>query len=414
MPKITVLRANAQIITIPFTESAPIALARKLANSITAAVKAHTLTAYSGLNGPPPPLPPGTVGEFVVQTAAPTLLSPGYDAVVVDFPNSFVLGSGDNGESVLSGTGGLTFLAPAGSGTVVAAGGTNDIVIGPGSTGPWLIATGAGDDTILADGIGNDTIEAGGGHNRVVLGAGNDIVRLSGFDTVSAGAGSTTIDASHARTANIQGGTGNLLFIGSEGAATVTGGTGSLTVFGGEGRLDAQGGSAGNNLLRAGEGAATLSGGGNGDRLYAGGERQVLIAGAGNETLSAAGHDTLYGGSGNTQMVGGRQDNTFVAGTGAATMTGGHGEDIFVFIDGSAGGQDLIAGFHAGDPINLKGYGTGAVQAALKTETVGPNGVTITLSDSTSITFAGLTSLNQSAFVGFAGDHGFNCGGGHD
>ncbi len=48
------------------------------------------------------------------------------------------------------------------------------------------------------------------------------------------------------------------------------------------------------------------------------------------------------------------------------------------------------------------------MQAALKTETVGPNGVTITLSDNTSITFAGMTSLTQSAFVGFGHDR--TCG----
>lgn len=401
MQHVTVLGAQSQIIEIPFTESANIALARKLAGSISAAVKTHILTAYSSLNGPPPTLPPGTRAEFVVQSAAPTLLSPGYDAVVVDFPNSFVLGSGDNGESVLSGTGGLTFLAPAGSGTVVAGGGTNSIVITPGSTGPWLISTGSGDDIINASGIGNDTIQPGGGHNQVLLGAGNDFVVLSGFDTVSAGAGSTTIDASHAHSADVQGGTGKLLFIGGEGAATVFGGAGSLTVTGGEGKLEAHGGAAGNNVLRAGEGSATLFGGGNGDRLYADGEHQVLVAGAGNETLSAAGHDTLYGGSGNTRMIGRGDDNSFIAGTGAATITGGHGKDAFVFIDGSAGGHDLITNFHAGDLVSLQGYGTGAVQAALKTETVGPNGVTITLSDNTSITFAGLTTLSASAFVGF-------------
>lgn len=71
----------------------------------------------------------------MVASAGATLLPSGYAAVVVNYPNSFVLGSGDNGESVLSGSGGMTFFAPAGSGTIAAGGGANNIEIAPGSTG---------------------------------------------------------------------------------------------------------------------------------------------------------------------------------------------------------------------------------------------------------------------------------------
>ena len=237
-----------------------------------------------------------------------------------------------------------------------------------------------------------------------MLGSGNDFVQLAGYDSVSAGAGTTTIDASSARSAYIQGGTGSLLFIGGDGPATVFGGAGSVTVVGDRdaGPLEAHGGTAGHNLLMAGGGAATLFGGGDGDLLIAGGSNQELHAGWGNETLMAAigsGGDTLYGGAGRDLMIGGAGSDVFFAGSGAATMTGGGHGDLFAFVDGAAGGQDLIVDFTAGDLIGLQGYGKQEIQQALRNQTVGPNGVTITLSDRTSITFAGLGSLRARDFV---------------
>ncbi len=409
MPSLTIKGAQSHSVTLAFSASANFDIAQQLAGAISAAVGNHTLLPFSSLNGPPPALPPGTKGEFVVQTGTATLLPSGYDAVVVKYPNSFVLGSGGDGESVLSGSGGMTFLAPAGSGTIAAGGGANNILIAPGSAGAWWIATGDGNDTIMANGNGNDTIQPGAGHNGIVLGAGNDLVQLTGHDSVSAGAGSTTIDATGAQDSYVQGSSGKLLFLGGKGPATVFGGTGSVTVVGDRhgGPMVAHGGTGGDNLLIAGGGAATLFGGGEGDQLYAGGSNQALHAGTGNETLSAflGGHgDTLYGGSGHDQMIGGAGSDTFIAGTGAATMTGGSHADLFAFIDGSAGGHDLIVGFTAGDMIDLEGYGANAVRQALRSQTAGPNGVTITLSDHTSITFAGLNSLRASDFVTLGND----------
>ena len=135
MPSVTVMGTQSHSVTLAFSASANIALAKQLAGAITTAIGAHTLLPFSSLNGPAPALPPGTKGEFVVASAGATLLPSGYAAVVVNYPNSFVLGSGDNGESVLSGSGGMTFFAPAGSGTIAAGGGANNIEIAPGSTG---------------------------------------------------------------------------------------------------------------------------------------------------------------------------------------------------------------------------------------------------------------------------------------
>jgi Ca2+-binding RTX toxin-like protein len=165
----------------------------------------------------------------------------------------------------------------------------------------------------------------------------------------------------------------------------------------------ASGGSDGNNLLIADVGKATLVGGGGGDTLFAAGSQaQLLRAAGGNETLFAgfaSGDDTLQAGSGHDSLVAGLGNDTLQAGTGSATMVGGFGKDIFAFIKGEAGGTDLVQNFLDGDKIDLIGYGPHAVADALKTQKVVDGSVTITLSDHTKITFAGVTSLTRGDFV---------------
>jgi len=80
-------------------------------------------------------------------------------------------------------------------------------------------------------------------------------------------------------------------------------------------------------------------------------------------------------------------------------MTGGAGADQFRFINYQAGGTDLILDFTSKDQVALIGYGKNAVANALKTQTVVGGSVTITLSDNTRITFAGVTSLNSNEFT---------------
>jgi Ca2+-binding RTX toxin-like protein len=155
--------------------------------------------------------------------------------------------------------------------------------------------------------------------------------------------------------------------------------------MGGSGPDVVHGGTGGDNLLFAGTGNATLFGGGSGDQLFASGAAgQELHAGAGNETLNgvfASGADTFF------------------ASTGNSTITGGSGPDSFVFTNGQSGGTDLIQNFTSGpDTINLQGYGKNEVADALKSQTVTAGSVTITLSDSTKITFANVGSLTAKDF----------------
>ena len=125
-----------------------------------------------------------------------------------------------------------------------------------------------------------------------------------------------------------------------------------------------------------------------------------VAAGAGSTTIDASNAHAAY-------VQGGAGADTVVAGSGAATMQGGSHDDLFALIDGSAGGgHDLIVGFTAGDLIGLQRYGDNAVRQALRSATIGPSGIRITLSDHTSITFAGLSTLRARDFVTLDSDRG--------
>ena len=80
-------------------------------------------------------------------------------------------------------------------------------------------------------------------------------------------------------------------------------------------------------------------------------------------------------------------------------MTGGPGSDTFVFQKGLAGTVTILDfSGSAGDTVNLEGYGANEAQKALKNAAVTGAGTTLTLSDSTKITFVGVTDLTKSNF----------------
>jgi Ca2+-binding RTX toxin-like protein len=95
-------------------------------------------------------------------------------------------------------------------------------------------------------------------------------------------------------------------------------------------------------------------------------------------------------------MVGGSGADTLLAGAGADTMAGGAGSNIFAFFQGATSGHhDFITDFNANDSVYIIGYdSTQSASSLEKNATVGPGGVTLTLSDSTQITFSNLSSTN--------------------
>ena len=78
---------------------------------------------------------------------------------------------------------------------------------------------------------------------------------------------------------------------------------------------------------------------------------------------------------------------------------GAAGKDTYEFMQGM-GGTSTIVDFSAaeGDRVRLVGYGRNEVQAALQSAQTTATGTTITLSDSTKITFTDVSNLTKSSF----------------
>jgi Ca2+-binding RTX toxin-like protein len=409
MASVTIVGSNSQSISLTFDASANYALAQQLARQINSGVADGKIVTSTDSTQP---LAHGVTGAYLQTLPGFVSLPAGYlsDAVnIARFGPAVVFsGSGAAGQRILSDQHtDLIFIAPSGSGTVVAGGGNNQLRVG--GRGNWSLNTGGGNDIIAATGSGNNTIEAGGGNNAIYLGSGHDLVVSVGNDSIEAGSGAETVDATRGGKEYVQGGASDLLFLGGTGGATIFGGSGSDTYFGSTARHVGEqlvaGGAAGNNLLWAGNGAATLTGGGNNDQLFAYGQTgQVLTAGAGNETLSAVfsgGNDSLRAGAGSDQLIAGSGADTFVGGKGADTISAGPGADVYAFIKGHAGGSELVQGIF--DPsdirISLQGYGPREVAEALASQHVSAGSVTIGLSDGTRITFQNVTALHTSNFV---------------
>ena len=393
----------------------------------------------------------GTVGGTFVGSGADTVaLGGGNNLFVSTVPGLFenpdfvVAGSGndtlfDSNGGTLDGGAGNNVLRATGDtvGTTFISSGT-DLILGGGGTD---FATVSGANSTLLGGIGilnvsvsgsGDTIAGMGSTALNVTLTGSQGDALGGtaggaFSVVDSGS-SDTVNAQNAATAVATMGGSNGYFYGGSGAATVSAASTSAVVVGGSGSLDflgngsratvvgALGGNTsivgssgglqvsartGNTTISGGTGAVTLFGGSGSNVTFTDTAHQGLLylAGAGNETLDASGsngNDTLFGNTipgANLLIKAGSGNDTVVGGPGNDTLVAGSGKDLFVFFNGSAGGQDFINGLTANDTVALAGYNLNSLVSSLQNAQVTGQGVKITLSDNTSITFSGLSSL---------------------
>ena len=254
---------------------------------------------------------------------------------------------------ILTGTGtNLDFTSSAGAGTIVAGGGVDTFNLGSGS---WDLLTGQ-DGSTINSGSGFDTITLGGA-DTLTIGSGNDTVFGLGTGT------SITV------------GTGSLLYVaGPDTTTSIAGGTGVTLAFGNTGADIVFSGTSTGNIFVAGAGNATLDGSG---------------ASGGNIFFSVGGDNSLVGGTGNDFMLAGDGGN--------ATMTGGGGQDVFAFY-GTAGAMgstsaDVVTDFSSSDYFEL----TGGVTATSSAATSG--GLQYTLSDGTTVTFTGVTSIDPGHII---------------
>ncbi|MBW4023180.1 MAG: hypothetical protein HIU92_08555 [Proteobacteria bacterium] len=207
--------------------------------------------------------------------------------------------------------------------------------------------------------------------------------------------------------ATVHGGASPLVFIGGSGPVSVTGGSGSTTMFGGSGMAVFQGGS-GANLLTGGTGASTLIGGmgastliggaGHTVELAAGSAPEMLIAGSGATTIDGAtgsGPELLFTGHGSALVALNSAADTLVGGSGASSILGGSAPDVYGFINGHAGGSEVIFGLKPTDILAFGGYGASPITS----EGVLGGSDLLTLSDGTTIL---LQSIDHKVFDGVA------------
>ena len=167
-----------------------------------------------------------------------------------------------------------------------------------------------------------DSFEGGNGFDRILGGAGDDVIRVSsytgtntveridgggGINTIAGTGGNDLIDLSATEVLNI---------------ASLDGGAGADTLIGW----------LGDDFILGGAGSDTLEGNAGDDLIQGGTDADVLRGGAGRSLLDGrTGNDTLYGDTGNDWLAGGVGNDTLVSGGGSDSVAFNRGE-----------GQDLL------------------------------------------------------------------------
>lgn len=369
-------------------------------------------------DGSVPTVAAGTGGVVLdANGGQAVVLAPSYVGAYLQGTGADTVFGGGAGQTIISGTAGSQLIMNGGKNAIAAAG--NNVIFDNNDTDTIILDS--GNNTVVENGA-TTAINGSTGQNLYSINAGTSgatgtvLINSIGQDTILLNAGVAAIDASSSSATSTQlvgvfG--GRLSFVGGAGSATVLGGTaGGAYVRGGSGTLLASGTTAGNNLLVGGTGQSTLFGGGNGDVLVAGLGATQLVAGAGNETLTGAftgyatsSNNVFFTGAGTASITTGNGNDTVFAGSGTSTVNIGPGKDVIAIASGRAGGSVTITGFlTTQDRITLQGYGPNAAANAV-TNATGNNGLpnqpgaTLTLTDGTKITFAGVTNLTTSSFI---------------
>ena len=350
-----------------------------------------------------------TVGAGANPAARNFVASEGTNDLIVSTSGLATINASGTGAGVLGGTGTITAtlsgnaatLSAAQSDGLVTASGSNAVVFGgnvPGSGTLYLAST--GNNNTIATYQSNATINSSGDNAAIFGGSGTSDITIAGTSSTLVG-GSGNLNVSASSNTLVFGGTGSLAFVGGAGTSTIVGNTGATeqaTV--GSGGLVFAAENNNRSTIAGGPGGATMFGGAGSIVDYGGSlAGGLFVATSGNETLDAAGSSTanfFSGGSSatsNVLMVGGSGADTLLAGPGADTMAGGLGSNVFAFFATvTRGEQSYITDFTSDDSIYLIGYSSTQSAASLLTNATTANGVTVTLSDSTKITFTNLSS----------------------
>ena len=271
------------------------------------------------------------------------------------------------------------------------------------ATGASYIAAGAAYNTVTVNNGTQTGIATGTGSSDVYLQTGTNQLYSEGHDTVHVGAGSDVIFITGQ--AVVYGGNAMLFIMADPGAQfTLHTGAGSVIADGRTGFGTFSGGTNGHNQLTGGTGPTTLYAGGDGDQLIAqGGSSTTFYGWGGAETMDgqySQGLDTFNFDGANVTAHGGAGQNIFNIGTGTNNILAGIGSGLFDFTYGAAGGRTFIAQFNTStDHLHLAGYAADEVNHALGSATTYQGSEVLHLRDGTSIGFGGVTGLTQASFV---------------
>jgi len=283
--------------------------------------------------------------------------------------------------------------------TVIGGAGTTNVTI-TGSSTNNVVYGGAGvlnvvdlgtSDVIAAFNASSAAATLGGSGDLYYGGSNSGSVSVGGSaDSIVAGSGTLTVTAGS--------GTSSLMAYGGSGTLDFAGGASAATVFGGPGITSITGGSGGTTLFGAANGTAYYTGNSGGLMFAAGGGNETLIASGSSSNFIAAGTDS----SGTNTLVGGSGNDTFSAGAGTDTMTSGSGDNAFAFFAQSTDGKaDVVTNWTTNDSLLLIGYSSaGSASSVVQNATDTSGGLTMTLSDNTTITFSNLTTGTESELNG--------------
>jgi Ca2+-binding RTX toxin-like protein len=285
--------------------------------------------------------------------------------------NDTVTGLG--GDDTLLGGLGLDRLFGGDGDDSVEGGADADQLIGGG--GIDTLDGGAGDDWFwgedgsdsLAGGDGNDQLVGQGGLDTMAGGAGNDSYTLDdagdviieadgqGTDTVFTTIGGQTLGA-------------GVEILVLSGAAASGSGNGAANQLYGNGLDNTLSGGAGNDTIVGGEGGDSLLGEGDADLLFGEGGNDTLSGGEGiDQLVGGGGNDSILGGNGADLMWGDVGADTLDGGAGADFMGGGAGNDVFVVDDG---GDVVAENAEEGTDTVLLGIADYVVGANIETVTM--------------------------------------------
>jgi hypothetical protein len=267
-------------------------------------------------------------------------------------PSNFTDASGASAAFSNFFSAGTTYTVFTGSGTVSVDGAAT---LGTSSTAYTI----SGGTTAVAD-------TSGGGNsitsttNTTIFAAPNDTITAASGSTTLFGAGSgTTTFSLGGSGSSVTGGAGDIVGTASASNSTLVGGTGT-SLFSVTGS---------NNLVVAGQSGTT---------------GVDLSQSTGPETLTT----NPLGNSGTLIATLGSGADSVIGGSGASTITAGSGSDVFGFVNGHAGGSEVIIGFNSNDTLAFGGYGYSLTNAP--SENVSGGSDVITLTDGTTITLVGV------------------------